>query len=190
MKAIKNSLGLLMLAIIILTTSVDVLSQGRGNGNGRGNNHPGRGKYDERNRGKGHDHNSGWNNNYERYDHDRERMRHSDWDHRNYLRNDHHHFVTYRHHRYHHPSWAPVYGSRYNTRYIYYQDYNVYYDCHRDVFMTWNGRRWIVSAHIPDFMLRVDFRSARVYGVNYWDDDFEFYLQRRRPSYIGISAGW
>jgi hypothetical protein len=39
-------------------------------------------------------------------------------------------------------------------------------------------------------MFRVDFRRTRVTGVDYWDDDFDFYLQRRRPAYVSISAGW
>lgn len=188
MKAIKNSLSVLMLVILVLLTSMVAQSQGRGNGN----SHPGRGNNRENHPGKGHNKDNGnhHDRNDRRYDNDRYRNYSNDWHHRNFARDDHHRFVTYRHHRHSHPSWAPAYGYRYNTRYVYYQDYNVYYDCHRDVFMSWNGRNWMVSTRAPEFMLRVDFRSARVYGVDYWDDDFDFYLQRRRPSYVSISAAW
>jgi hypothetical protein len=99
-------------------------------------------------------------------------------------------YVTYNHHHRNHPSWAPLYGHRYNTRYIYYRDYNVYYDCHRDMFITWTGRRWVVSAFIPAVMVRVDFNRARVSGVDYWNDDFNFYLARQAPRYVSIQVSF
>ncbi len=137
--------------------------------NGRGSD-----RYNDRDRN-----NNNWNHDYpSRKDH-----QYNNYDSR-------HHYVTYNYHRNSHPSWAPAYGYRYDTRYIYYQDYNVYYDCHRDVFVIWTGRNWVISNRIPDVMYRVDFGRTRVSGVDYWDDDFDFYLQRRRPAYLAISAGW
>jgi hypothetical protein len=140
----------------------------------------------DNNRGKGNDryndldrNKNNWNRDYP----SRNVHRYNNYDSR-------HRYVTYNYHRHSHPAWAPAYGYRYNTRYIYYQDYNVYYDCHRDVFVIWTGRNWVMSNRIPDVMYRVDFGRARVSGVDYWDDDFDFYLQRRRPAYLTISAGW
>ncbi len=203
MKAVTSSLNTLMLVVLVLVSALDVHAQGRGNGN----NKPGRGNQNENHMGKEYDR----DRNYD-YDHGRDDdRRYGNRDDKNGNRGNQdrkyhnpapkkykryssyknpHRYITYQYHRQRHPSWAPAYGYRYNTRYIYYQDYNVYYDCHRDVFLTWTGRNWVVNTRIPDFMFHVDFRSARVSGVDYWDDDFDFYLQRTRPSYLSISAGW
>jgi hypothetical protein len=182
MKTVRNTLSALILMTLFLT--IPLMVQAQGHGHGKDNKQHGKGhkkdydSYDKRSnsdyyRNHRHGNEPSWN------DH-----------HRNETPGNQQRYVTYRHHRHSHPSWAPAYGYRYNTRYIYYHDYNVYYDCHRDVFMVWTGRNWRLSAHIPDAMLRVDFHRTRVYGVNYWDDDFDFYLERRRPSYLSISAGW
>ena len=188
MKIVKNALSVLMLMILFLMTTLSVQAQGRGRGNGKDNAaHDRNSDYDEAHN-KGHRSDRPYD---DRKDHHRSKNDRS-WNeyHIKSTRGNQHRFVTYRHHRHSHPSWAPSYGYRYNTRYIYYLDHNAYYDCYRDVFLVWTGRSWRVSSRIPDAMLSVDFRSARVYGVNYWDDDIDFYLQRRRPSYLSISAGW
>lgn len=153
------------------------LSQWNDHNRDNSNHGRGNGRYDDRDH---HDKNkSTWNRDYP----SRNGHRYDRYDNR-------HRYVTYNYHRHDRPSWAPAYGYRYNTRYIYYEDYNVYYDCHRDVFVVWTGRNWVISNRIPDAMFRVDFRRTRVAGVDYWDDDFDFYLQRRRPAYVSISAGW
>jgi hypothetical protein len=189
MKTGKSTLSVLMLMILFLTTSLSVQAQGQGRGNGKENAaHDRNSDYDK---GHSNGHRSNRHYGYDRNDHHHSKNNRSWGEHlRNSTLGNQHRYVTYRHHRHSHPSWAPAYGYRYNTRYIYYQDHDVYYDCHRDVFLVWTGRSWRVSSRIPDALLRVDFRSARVYGVNYWDDDIDFYLQRRRPSYLSISAGW
>jgi len=196
MKTSTNFSGVVMIAIVLSGTS-DLQAQGKGHDNG--NRNPGHIK--ESNAGKSHNTDFSNGNNREFYsDASRGRRNDHDYDRRKghgrnyddrYYRYDHRdRYVTYRYRHQSHSSWAPDYGYRYNTRYIYYQDYNVYYDCHRDVFVTWTGRNWATSTRIPDVMYRIDFRSARVAGVDYWDDDFDYYLTRRRPSYISISAGW
>jgi hypothetical protein len=153
----------------------------------------------DRDRDNDRDHNR--DNDKRDYDYGRDRDHHRNYDHgrdrhsRDYYtsRNSkyYHHgrYITY-HHRHARHRWAPVYGYRYNTRYIYYRDYNLYYDCYRDVFVTWNGRFWVVTAVVPDVICHIDFGRASVVGVDYWDDDFDFYLTRRRPAYISIRAGW
>lgn len=192
---------------------------GNGNDNDNKGVNPGRGHHMGNSPGKdlsteyngqGHDRDGSQWNNHDRdnNDHNRSNNRYDDanlhdrnrnnWNQDYSSRKDHrynnydsrHRYVTYNYHRHSHASWAPAYGYRYNTRYIYYQDYNVYYDCHRDVFVIWTGRNWVISNRIPDVMYRIDFGRTRVSGVDYWDDDFDFYLQRRRPAYLAISAGW
>lgn len=211
MKTSRNSLSALMLVMMLYGAS-NLLAQSRGRGNGNDNHNkggnPGRshdmgnipGKdHNKEYNGHGHDRDINdrrGNNRYgDRNHHDRYN---NDWNHEYASRDDHrynnydsrHRYVTYNYHHHSHPSWAPAYGYRYNTRYLYYQDYNVYYDCHRDVFVIWTGRNWAISNRIPDVMYQVDFERTRVSGVDYWDDDFDFYLQRRRPAYLSISAGW
>lgn len=177
--------GLWMLVLLICGVTANAQSQRRDRG--KGNDHPERAQKKEvqpdRRRGVQHD-NDRDRHEYARGDSHRHRSDRYD---RYY---DHGRYVRYHHNRHRYASWAPAYGHRYNTRYIYYRDYNVYYDCHRDVFMTWTGRGWIVTHHVPDVIYHVDFKRVVVLGVDYWDDDFNFYLARRRPAYISIQASW
>jgi hypothetical protein len=210
MKTVKNCLGGLMLVILMGGVISDLQAQGRGKGNpGRGHdkeNHPGKDhdkhrddkddKHDRYDR-DGHDSRPEYarndrDNNYERHDYSYNDRKHAHYNY-DYDRNDRYYrgrHVTYSYHRYGSPSWAPAYGYRYNTRYIYYRDYNVYYDCHRDVFLSWTGRTWIITNRVPDVICHVDFKRAVVMGVDYWNDDFDFYLTQRRPNYVQIRASW
>jgi hypothetical protein len=197
MKTIKNYGSTFLLAVLMLGVVSTMNAQGRGNGR---DNNPGRG-HGKENPGRGHEKREsparGRDKKFEHRDNDRDRDHHvrdnrdsrdsrfsHNWDYRNRRH------VTYTYHRYRRPMWAPVYGYHYNTRYIYYNDYNVYYDCHRDVFLTWTGRRWVVTHVVPDFMIHLNFNNAVVSGVDYWNDDFDFYLAKRRPTYVSIRAGW
>ncbi|HEY3429135.1 MAG TPA: hypothetical protein VGK39_00575 [Cyclobacteriaceae bacterium] len=182
MKTVRNSLSTLLLLILISGVTTNLQAQGRGHGK---HDNPGRGHQKEKNRG--HDHDK--HDDKGRYDWDH-RDSHRDYSSRNDRYYRHGHYVTYHHHHHGRPAWAPAYGHRYNTRYIYYRDHNVYYDCYRDVFITWTGRRWVVTTTIPRTIVHVDFGRTAVAGVDYWDDDFDFYLTKRRPSYISISASW
>jgi len=170
MKSVRNFLSVLMLVLLVSAVGTDSLAQGRGHGKGRG-------------------HNKNWKDkDHDQYDNrDREDHDHYSSNHRYNYRDR---YVTYNHHRNSPPSWAPAYGHRYNTRYIYYRDYNVYYDCHRNVFVTWTGRNWTITTHIPRVLIGVDFNHCAVAGVDYWDDDFDFYMTSRRPSYVSIQASW
>ena len=199
MKTVKSFLVVWMMMMLVLSGTSMLYAQGRGKGkdhSGRGNsdNHPGKGhdRYDHPGKGRGHD-------KRDDRDHDRDYRggRDRDYSYRDHHSRDDYHkhdyrkrYVTYNHHRHGPPSWAPAYGYRYNTRYIYYRDYNVYYDCHRNVFLTWSGRHWVITARVPDVICHVDFRRTAIVGVDYWDDDFDFYLERRRPAFVSISASW
>lgn len=174
MKTVRKSLGVFLLMLLMSGITTNLQAQGRGHDK---HDHPGRGHQKE----KHHKHDD---DNWDRHDSYRDDASRND---RYYQRGR---YVTYHHHRHGPPSWAPAYGYRYNTRYIYYRDHNVYYDCHRDVFITFTGRRWVVTTTIPRAMVHVDFRRTAVAGVDYWDDDFDFYLTKRRPSYVSISASW
>lgn len=71
-------------------------------------------------------------------------------------------------------------------RYIYYDDYNTYYDLSRNVYVTWSGRGWTISSALPAHLHHVDLRRAVVHEVNYYDDDFVVYLENGRPVYGNV----
>jgi hypothetical protein len=75
-------------------------------------------------------------------------------------------------------------------RYVYYRDYDVYYDCHRQVYISYSGRNWSISASLPVVMHHVDVHHAVRVGVDYYDDDFATYLDRGRPMYGSVQIGW
>jgi hypothetical protein len=75
-------------------------------------------------------------------------------------------------------------------RYIYYRDYDVYYDSHKSVYISLSGRNWTVTSSIPIGMRHVNVRTVKRYEVDYYDDDFPNYLQRRRPAYGREYTGW
>lgn len=94
-----------------------------------------------------------------------------------------HRHVAHRHDKHHHH--APVVVRHYHERprYIYYRDYDVYYDFHRDVYITWSGRNWTVSASLPVVLRRVDRHRAVRMEVDYVQDDFPTYLRTHKPVY-------
>lgn len=71
-------------------------------------------------------------------------------------------------------------------RYVYYRDYNVYHDLHRDVYISYSGRHWSVSASLPVVLHHVEARRAVRMEVDYHADDFPGYLERNRPTYTRI----
>jgi hypothetical protein len=75
-------------------------------------------------------------------------------------------------------------------RYVYYRDYNVYYDCQKSVYISLSGRTWTVTSSIPIGMRQVNVRDVRRYEVDYYNDDFTTYLQRSRPVYGKEYIGW
>ena len=167
MKKLDNFFALVILVLIIGVGS-DASAQGRGYHRGHEK------KYDNNK----HDHR-------DRDDGGRDR----DWDYRD---NNHHprghdrrhvqHVYHHRHDRY--CNHTPVVVHHYTRpRYVYYRDYDVYYDCRNNVYISYSGRSWTVSAAIPLMMRQVNIRTAKRYEVDYHDDDFPRYLERRRPSY-------
>ena len=163
------SAGMIMLLVI---SGASVLAQGRSRSNGHDNNH-------SNGRGNGH-HNDG----QQHHDDNRSHDSHHGNDHHDRNYHDYHHNERRVVHVYH-P--APVerrvvyhyYHER--PRYVYYRDYDVYYDCHRNVYISFGGRNWNISAGIPVAMRHVDVRTVVSTNVDYYDDNFPEYLETRRP---------
>lgn len=74
-------------------------------------------------------------------------------------------------------------------RYVYFRDYDVYHDMHRNVYISWSGRNWTVSTSIPVALRHVDVHRTVRMEVDYDYDDFDAYLKRGRPSYRRIYTG-
>lgn len=143
----------LMLAGVLLATlaSTDVFAQGKR---------------------KGHDKHHHFDNRH----HKRDR----DWDDDRDDRYNRHHHAYHRYDRSRAPYWAPAHGHRAKTRYVYFRDYDVYYDYHRGMYVSWTGRDWVYSRYTPICVERVDLRRAVFVDIDYWDDDLIRYLNNRR----------
>ncbi|MGC1240877.1 MAG: hypothetical protein WA874_04770 [Chryseosolibacter sp.] len=170
----------LMIALFVVSIAGNVNAQGRGHHNGN-----------ERSRAGNHekDHHKDWK-------HDRkEGSHHRDYDHRhdrgyshNHDRRHEHHPAVHHRHEHRH---APVVVRHYHPRprYIYYRDYDVYHDLDRNVYISYSGRNWSVSASLPVVLHRVDVHRAVRMEVDYDQDDFPRYLERSRPAYRRIYTG-
>lgn len=179
----RFALSALVITITLMSGNI-VWAQGRGNGHGRG--HQSNGGHSGNGRGNGHGGNHQHHNN-DRYH--SERYHHTD---HNYYHHDNHHhskkivvvnrpapvvvvhrpapvIVHHHHHAYHEP------------RYVYYRDYDVYYDMTRRVYISFTGRNWSLSTEIPVRMYYADRGTIVSSNVDYYDDDFAVFLDTRRP---------
>ena len=143
---------------------------------------------------KGNEKHHGGNHQRRDYGDDHRHRDHHDWKHERHGHSD-KHARHYRHDRYvahHHDrqcSHARVVRYHERPRYIYYRDYDVYYDLHHSVYITWSGRNWAASASLPVVLRRVDRYNAIRMEVDYDHDDFTAYLSAGRPVYRRIYTG-
>lgn len=100
-----------------------------------------------------------------------------------------HYSDRHRHDRYCHHQPVVVHNHLIHPRYIYYRDYDVYYDYHRNVYISYSGRNWAVSTSIPLALHHVDRRRAVRMAVDYDRDNFTAYLETRRPAYRRVYRG-
>lgn len=163
--------SLMSLMVMLASASMTAQAQGRGHDS-------------RRERGGDRDHQS-----TERYEarHHQPQARYEYRHDRHDARGHYYHYepVRYRAHHHHLHDRAcghPIVIHRYERpRYVYYRDYDVYYDCHRHVYISYSGRSWSVSVGVPVTMRYADVnRTVRV-GVDYYDDDFVQYLDAGRP---------
>jgi hypothetical protein len=156
----------LVIAMAIISTAANVKAQGRGHHKGHEKRHQHQDHHWKGDKDREHKHDHHYHNREHRHDH--------------YERRKVHH-VVHHHHRY--CDHAPVVIVRHDPprpRYIYYRDYDVYYDMHREVYVSYSGRNWRVSARLPVVLRRVDMRLAVRMDVDYYEDDFVAYLERGR----------
>jgi hypothetical protein len=98
--------------------------------------------------------------------------------------------VHYHHHECRHETVVTYHQMPSRPRYIYYRDYDVYYDYHNSVYISLSRRGWTVSKVVPVSMTYVDLRRAKRYEVQYHDDDFVTYLDRRGRPHYGRECEW
>lgn len=161
-----------MIALLIISMAGNVQGQGRGHNKGHE-------RYEEK---RGHHQPRGG-----KHDHDRHRDKHA---HHWYERHDHHPAVHHRQGRYHDHGPVAVRNYHARPRYVYYRDYDVYYDTHREVYISYAGRNWSVSASVPVALRRVDVHRAVRMEVDYDRDDFHIYLEKNRPTYRRIYTAY
>lgn len=144
--------------------------------------------------GRGREHHGGGNNGRDRHDNGGHDSHH---DRRRHEVHHHDHHQAHVQHVYHHahrdvyyrptppPRVVVVHHPPVRPRYIYYRDYDVYYDCNRSVYISYSGRGWTMSASVPVRLSRVDVHRASRVSVDYYEDDFPSYLDRGTPVYYG-----
>jgi hypothetical protein len=161
----KTRLGLQVTMVLFLLAAVTTAeAQHRGRDRDHDNG---------RDRGRGHNNGNGNGRGDSKHYNDRDHHHH----------NDHKKVVHVYHHRPAPVERRVVVHHHHHTRprYVYYSDYDVYYDCDREVFISFSGRNWTVSVARPMRMHHVDiYRASRV-DVDYYNDDFPQYLEQRRP---------
>lgn len=180
----KRAIAILfVLGLTLIIIRANAQGRGRGNGHGHGNN-----KHEWKDDRRHSEH-------YERdnrYSYDR-RGRHQD-NHshrRDHHGHDHYHGGQRRVHRL--PAYAhnhsrhcghTVVVRRYTApRYVYYRDHDVYFDHHRNVFISYSGRGWTITTGVPAHLHHINLRTAVCHEVEYYDDDFVTYLDHGRPMY-------
>ena len=145
MKTATRLFGSLLVAICIFALNSELQAQHRG---GHGNHGNGRGRDD---RGQ-----------YSHHDHHGNRDRHYSYHHHKHVRHVHHH------------SAAPWTYHRPAKRYVYFRDYNVYYDYFRGGYMTISNGRWSFSYNMPVCLHRVPVERVVYTDIDYYDDDISY----------------
>jgi hypothetical protein len=177
----KTRFALSAVVGLMLLMSGNILwAQGRGNGRGHHNN--GNGGHGGNGNGNGRGHGQYHERNNDRSYHDSHHQ--TEYSYGGHHGHGHHDTkVVYVHH------YPPVervvvhhhHNTYYEPRYVYYRDYDVYYDTHRRVYITFSGRNWSISTEIPIRMHYVDRATVVSTHVDYYNDDFPVYLDSRRP---------
>ncbi len=83
------------------------------------------------------------------------------------------------------PPWAYHQRTYPRTRYIYFKDSDVYYDCNNSTYITISGRNWSVSSTLPQPMCRMNMGRMAYENVDYYGDNvYEYHTQRYYKSKI------
>lgn len=179
----RNWFFSLLMVFTLGSVAMTANAQGRGHGDWN------RGHSD--NRGGYSNHNNGNYNNNQSY----ARTWHSQGDRWSYNNNN----GNWRHHNgwgnnWNRPRVYYGYGPAYRyrpvivrpmmmprPRYLFYPDYNVYFDSYRNVYISYTPMGWSFSNIVPYALQNVNVNNIRRYRVNYDGDDFAGYYQNQPP---------
>ena len=164
----KNVLAL-SLTLMLMITGTMAWAQGRGNGHGKGKGHQKHQTHNHDRNGNGRHYS---HNRYSYHDHDRHHNHEAPRTVHVYHSRPVERTVVVHHHHHHRPA---------RVRYVYYRDYDVYYDCDRKVYISFGGRNWSISTEIPVRMYYADRNALATVEVDYYDDDFAHHLDSHRP---------
>jgi len=81
------------------------------------------------------------------------------------------------------PPWAPAHGYRAKTRYVYFKDYDVYYDNEKGVYISLSGKNWTVSAKLPTTLSKVDLLAAVKIDLDFSGDQPQTEHDKHTKSY-------
>jgi hypothetical protein len=159
-------------ALIAIVFAISVSSDVNGQGKGHDKGHGGKSNRNHRHENRDHKNDMAYRG-HDRHHHERRQVRQ----------------VYHYHDR--HCNHRPVVVHRHvRPRYIYYRDYDVYYDSRKSVYISYSGRSWSMSASTPVAMRHVNVRNAARFEVDYHDDDFPRYLERNTPTYTREYIDW
>ena len=157
MKSKAAKLALLLTATFLMGLNLESGAQSRGRGRGHEQHQ------------SGNQHNGNHDNDRHYNDHDNGR-RAGYYDHRGSA----HYQPSYRRLP---PQRVVVYRQQ-APRYVYYRDYNVYYDYTRNAYISFSGRNWVVTTIAPVGMRYVNRAGLSCSNIDYYNDDFPQYLDR------------
>ena len=81
------------------------------------------------------------------------------------------------------PPWAPAHGYRAKTRYVYFKDYDVYYDHEKAVYISLAGRNWQISASLPVNLRGIDLTAAAKIDIDLNEDEPQRYYADHKQKY-------
>ena len=81
------------------------------------------------------------------------------------------------------PPWAPAHGYRTKTRYVYFSDYNVYYDNTRGVYISVAGSNWQIDAKLPNILSGVDLNAAVKVDLDFSGDEPQRYNKDHKNNF-------
>ena len=91
------------------------------------------------------------------------------------------------------PPWAPAHGFRAKTRYVYFPEYNFYFDIEKRVYIHFQAGKWTVTVDLPTRLGNINLRNASKFELELDIDNPQIYngehQARFRPKYALAYAG-
>jgi len=81
------------------------------------------------------------------------------------------------------PPWAPAHGYRANTRYIYFPEYNFYYDLKAGVYIYYKSNKWVISAELDTNFGNIDLSVATKIELDYTGEHPERFNREHKEKY-------